>query len=230
MLVGERIAGGDPSTHMVEQYLEFARHLGLPAEPRFVLPRDEAARARAAALARELGGAPILLHVGATKPANRWEPGRFGALARACLERFEAPVALTGGPGDREAAARAAASDPRIRDLCGETSLLELAELQRLARAVVSCDSGPMHLAASVGAPVVALFGAADERRTGPYGPRHRVVRLDLACTPCGLRRCPLPRHACMLDLEVEPVVAALAEILARGAGGAPRRDVPGRG
>ena len=215
LLTGEHLAAAPAALHMVDQYLEFARHLGLPVrEPRFALPHDAGACARAEEWLQAFGASPITIHLGATKPANRWPPERFGLLARACLARFGLPVVLTGGPAEREANALAARADPRIRDLSGTTSLLELAELQRRSRLVVSCDSGPMHLAAAVGATVVALFGAADERRTGPYGARHRVVRTRPECAPCGLRRCSQPRHACMEDLGVEQVLEAIASAL----------------
>jgi lipopolysaccharide heptosyltransferase II len=216
LLTRERIAPADPSAHMVEQYLGFVRHLGIdPGEPVFELPADPRASARAERLVAELGAAPIAIHVGATKAANRWEPERFGDLARACLERSGVPVCLTGGPSDREAAAIAARAYPRIRDLCGATGLLELAELQRRSRLVVSCDSGPMHLAAAAGATVVALFGPSDERRTGPWGARHAVVRTSPECAPCNAKLCARPRHDCMLDLTVERVLAAVEAKLA---------------
>lgn len=214
----EQIAAGDRQAHMVTQYMEFVRHLGLPADaPPIELPRDARAMQRAEQWLSELGAAPILLHVGASKPANRWLPERFGDLARACSSEFGVPVCLTGGPQDRELAARALAraGDARCLDFAGRTALLELAELQRRSLVTVSCDSGPMHLAAAAGAPVVALFGAADPRRTGPWGAAHRVVRTMPPCAPCNQRECPLPRHACMEDLTVEQVLATIKSVVA---------------
>lgn len=175
----ERLAPRPGVRHRVEEYLEVARHLGCAAEaPRHLLPRDEAAEAWAAALLEELGAAPLLLNLGASKPANRWAPERFGELARVLAAEGGAPPCLTGGPEDRAAAARAlAASGPLVRDLVGHTSLRQFAALARRARVFVGCDTGPMHLAAAVGTPVVALFGPADPARTGPYGAEHVVVR-----------------------------------------------------
>lgn len=173
----ERIPMAATSRHMLEQYLDAARHLGCAARtPRRLLPRDAAAEAWAAALVSELGGPPIVLNLGASKPENRWAPERFGELARALAP--ELPVVLTGGPDDRVAAAEARAhAGASVRDLVGATALLQLAELARRARLFVSCDTGPMHLAAAVETPVVALFGPADPARTGPWGAGHRVVR-----------------------------------------------------
>jgi len=199
LLPTERIAPGRPGTHMLEWYLEFVDHLGLP-RPRVPrrLPHDEAAVSWAEAELRTLGGAPVLLNLGASKPPNRWAPARFGELAATLARELDAPIGLTGGPEDFALVERvraAAGVDAIARSWTGATSLLQLAELARRARLFVSCDTGPMHLAAAVGTPVVALFGPADPRRTGPWGDGHRVVR-----SPTG--------H--MPDLGVEPVLEAV--------------------
>jgi ADP-heptose:LPS heptosyltransferase len=177
----ERLPAGRRTSHMVLQYLEFVRYLGLSAfgaVHRF--PESPAAEAYAQALLAELGQAPIVLNLGASKPENRWPAERFGRLARRLLDELAFPLVLTGGPGDTPLAARVLAElgNPRgLKDLVGATGLLELLEVLRRARLVVSCDTGPMHLAAAVQTPVVALFGPADPSRTGPFGEAHRVVR-----------------------------------------------------
>ena len=143
-------------------------------------------------------------------------PERFGALA-AALARDGLSVCLTGGPDDRAAAerARAAAGNAAVRDLVGQTSLRELVALSARARLFVGCDTGPMHLAAALGVPVVALFGPADPARTGPFGAGHVLVRVPPPCAPCGRKTCNQPRHACMEDLDVERVLAAVRARLA---------------
>jgi len=212
----ERLAPGEGGAHMLTQYLAFARRLGARAEaPRHAFPADPAAEARATALVAELGGAPVLVNLGASKPANRWAPERFGALA-AELARDGWPVCFTGGPDDRPAAERArGAAGAAVRDLVGATSLRELVALTARARLFVGCDTGPMHLAAAHGVPVVALFGPADPARTGPFGAGHVVLRETPPCAPCGQKTCPLPRHACMQDLALERVLAAARARLA---------------
>ncbi len=223
---GERIAAGAPEAHMLDQYMEFATHLDLPATPRRSLPLDPAAEEFAEELLRCLGGPPLLVNLGATKPANRWPAERFGHLARQLAATARGPVCLIGGPDDREAAAEAlAAAGPgaEVRDLAGSTDLPQLIALLRRARLFVGCDTGPMHLAAALNVPLLALFGPADERRTGPYGwdrpklvqaPAPRVLRLTPDCAPCGAKRCPLEYRVCMLDLDVEAVfTAALAQL-----------------
>jgi ADP-heptose:LPS heptosyltransferase len=107
-----------------------------------------------------------------------------------------------------------------VRSLVGETSLRQLCALSARARLFVGCDSGPMHVAAAQGTPVVALFGPADPRRTGPYGAGHRVVRVPPPCAPCNRRTCNQPRHACMEDISVARVLAAARDVLAGAAVG----------
>ena len=209
----ERIPGGSPAAHMVEHYLEFARYLGVEDPvPRHVLPTNAGAETWADALLEDLGAAPILVNLGATKPANRWDSGRFGELAVALGRELDAPVLLTGSEADREAeqgALAAVGSAEGVRSTVGLTSLVQLVSLTRRARLFVGCDTGPMHIAAACGVPVVALFGPADPRRTGPFGDSHRVVRVPPPCAPCNRQTCNQPRHACMEDITVELVVAA---------------------
>jgi len=216
----ERIAPGDPGAHMVAQYLEVARHLGCAVErPRHPLPAEAGAATWAEELVGELGAQPLVLGIGASKPANRWPPERWGALGAASRRELGLPVCLVGAPQEAEAARRAlrsAGDGAGVRDLVGRTSLLQLAALEASARLFVGCDSGPMHLAAALGTPVVALFGPADPRRTGPFGDGHRVVRVPPPCAPCNLKRCDQPRHACMEDISVEHVLEAVRRTLAR--------------
>ena len=195
----ERIPPGDPQAHMVEQYLEFARYLGVEAEPVRELPSDPEADAWAEAQVERMGAAPLQLNLGASKPENRWPAERFGELTVALRRELGVPVCLTGGPADRETAEVAlgvAGRTPEgVHDLVGQTSLRQLVSLSARARLYVGCDTGPMHVAAACGTPVVALFGPADPRRTGPFGVGHRVVR---------------PASRRMDDIPVEEVLEAV--------------------
>lgn len=177
----ERLPAGRPQAHMITQYLDFVKYLGLPRlAPKRRLPEDLEARTWAEALVEQLGRPPIVLNVGASKVKNRWRADRFGELAGQVIEQLELPVVLSGGPGDMalaDAAWTALGGSPQALNLVGETSIPQVIELARIARVFVSCDTGPMHLAAAVGTPVVALFGPANPERTGPYGEDHRIVR-----------------------------------------------------
>jgi len=139
-------------------------------------------------------------------PAKRWPPRHFAALA-AAKQADGWQVWLFGSAGDREAAAAISATV----DLTGRTSLDQAVALLSLADAVVSNDSGLMHVAAALDRPQVALFGPSDPLRTGPRNPAARVLRLGLECSPCNKRVCPLGHHRCLEDLTPEQALAALS-------------------
>ncbi len=179
MLTNERIPAGPKRAHMVDQYLEFARHLGI-AHPvaRHVLPPDLEAESWAEDQIRNWGSAPVILNLGASKPANRWPADRFGQLASLLADDLNAPVVLTGGSEDHDAAETVLACEgSRAINLTGATSLPQLIALLKHARLYIGCDTGPTHLAVAQGAPVLALFGPADPARTGPYGTRADILR-----------------------------------------------------
>ena len=108
-----------------------------------------------------------------------------------------------------------------VTRLDGQTTLRALAALYRLCGAVITTDTGPMHLAAAVGTPVVALFGPTAPWRTGPYGDGHVVVRAGLSCSPCFKRSChtgEFETMACMKRIAVEEVVEAVEVVGAQEA------------
>jgi len=209
LLTKERVAAGDRSAHMIEQYLEVARHLGCSGEAKRELPPAHEAEGQVAEWFAGFDRAPIQINLGASKPANRWAPERFGKLAAHIVDELETPVFFTGAPNERDLAEKALAvcgNSKLVMDLVGKTSLPELWSASRCARLFIGCDTGPMHLAAAVGTPVLALFGPAASRRTGPFGDGHRIVQTSPPCAPCGLKHCNQPRHACMEDLTVSMV------------------------
>ena len=139
-------------------------------------------------------------------PAKRWLLHRYALLADRLVGALHADVLIFGSPAERplaEEIARAMKHTPVI--LAGGTSLRQLMALLAQCHLVVSNDSGPMHLAAALGLPVLAIFGSTDERATGPVGSRTRVIRHPVACSPCGLRECPIDLR-CMKGVTVEDV------------------------
>jgi len=153
-------------------------------------------------------------------PSTRWDKKcwpapRFGRLAAAIRQAHGIPSILVGGADDRARGDdAAAASDGAAANLCGRTTLRQLAALIERATVVVTADSTPMHLAAAMGRPLVALFGPTNPARTGPYGRAGDVLLVDdLDCSPCYYRRltqCP-HGHACMERLAVETVAAEVS-------------------
>jgi heptosyltransferase-2 len=145
-------------------------------------------------------------------PAKRWPADRYAQLADRLIGGLHADVLIFGSRAERPLAEELAHKmnyTPTI--LAGETSLRQLMALLAQCRLVVSNDSGPMHLAAALGLPLIALFGSTDERATGPLGPRARVVQHHVPCSPCGLRQCPID-FRCMIGLTVDQVYRAALE------------------
>jgi heptosyltransferase-2 len=130
------------------------------------------------------------------------------------LAREGAQVALVGGPAERPVAeAIAAQMAAPARVLCGETTLPEMVGVLSHLRGLVTNDSGPMHVAAALGVPVVAVFGPTDWRETHPVGDGHRLVREPVHCSPCLLRECPID-HRCMRRVTVDRVTTEALALL----------------
>ena len=162
------------------------------------------------------GGAPERRFVAVSPVAfwetKLWEEEKFAELCDRVWWETGLPVILTGGDAGPLDSIRKRMKTEAI-NLGGRTTLRELAYLYRQAALVITTDSGPMHLAAAMGTPLVALFGPTDPLRTGPYGPGHRVIRRGLACMPCLQKRCETKQ--CMREIEVGEVLTATKEILA---------------
>jgi heptosyltransferase-2 len=169
--------------------------LGPPPEAR------RAAERLLLALGRDPGRPLVVLEPGAAYGAAKcWPAERFGALARALRERGHDVVTI-GTDASRPLEAKvAAAAGPGLLRAAGRTADLGvLMGVLSLARLVVSNDTGPMHLAAALGTPVLALFGASDPVVSGPLGPGpRRVLYEPEPCSPCFLRECPVPGHPCL--------------------------------
>lgn len=155
-------------------------------------------------------------------PSKRWPWRRFAGLAGALRRaRPDIQEVIVGGPDEVWLGVRIHEETGRIHPLVGpDLDLSGLAAVLSHLDVLVTNDSGPMHLAAALGVPCVALFGPTDPDRTAPAGPGHRVVYTDRWCSPCFRRRCPLLHHKCLKEIGVEPVKEATLELLE-----APGRD-----
>jgi heptosyltransferase-2 len=142
-------------------------------------------------------------------PSKRWPPTHFADLARRFLERG-LQVWLVGSPNDTIAAKAvidAAGDSARdIRDLVGHTDLGTAIDLLSAGALVISNDSGLMHAAAAVGTSLIALFGSSSPVYTPPLSDSARVARIEIECSPCFKRECPLGHHRCMRDLAPDRV------------------------
>jgi lipopolysaccharide heptosyltransferase II len=164
------------------------------------------------------GSMPIIgLIPGARHETKRWPAINLARLADRCIEKGML-VALLGGERD-EPFSRAVSDSMSGRPILVRAggSLGQLAGLLSLCSAVVSPDSGPAHMAAALGVPLVTLFGPTSPERWAPVGPRVKVIGMDLACMPCsnhGSSTCPEGTHECLAALEPERVWQALSEIM----------------
>ena len=206
----ERMPRYDPDAHAVWRYLHVARYLGAPPTlPRFRLGLTPALPASLASLERPL----VVLHPGARWATKVWPAASWAHLADRLSREKGLAVVITGSAGDRELVAQIMTHmQGKTLNLAGRTSLAELAGVMSKAMVAITADTGPMHLAAALGTKVVAIFGPTAPWRTGPFGAGHRVVRLDLACSPCFKRRCPEPR--CLTGLSPDAVLAAVEKSL----------------
>jgi heptosyltransferase-2 len=146
--------------------------------------------------------------------SKMWPASSFGELARRLRTRgLEVVVVI--GPGE-EAIGRAVgeASSDRLPVVGSNTDVAGLAGVVSQLSLLVGNDSGPMHVAATVGVPAVALFGPTDPERTRPLGDRHVVLRRQLDCAPCGHRRCPFGHTACLHELPVDTVERSVLDLL----------------
>lgn len=150
--------------------------------------------------------------------AKRWLPERFAAAAAAIAGRCAASVSVFGSPAEHplceQVAAEIRACGVEARNLAGATSLEEFIRLASRCMLFLTNDSGAMHVAAALGVPTVAVFGATDPDATAPLGPRVRLVREPVECSPCLLRECPID-HRCMTRVSADRAVAAALELLA---------------
>ena len=157
------------------------------------------------------GGYVLMVPGAAYGPAKSWPWERY---RRACEEIVrDVPVVLSGSAGDRAPCDRIAAGLPGVANLAGETSLGEFFALVEGARVMVANDSGAPHVAASLGVPVVTLFGSTSPAWTAPQGPRVQILQHKVHCNPCFRRTCPTQLE-CFNGIEPSEVVASVRRAL----------------
>lgn len=196
---------------------------GEPDTTRLTVP--EPARQHAETV---LAGAPrplVGVHASGGRPVKQWDAARFGETASRLARRHGATIVLTGTDADRvlvDAVRTALPADVRAIDLAGGLDLVQLAAVLERLDLLVTGDTGPMHLAAAVGTPIVAIFGPSDPARWGPLARSARVVSTELWCRPCNRIRLPPTRCTgrtpdCLASVEVDDVCRAAADLLRAG-------------
>ena len=196
---------------MVERFAALAAANGAELERPLPAPRLQVqAEQRAAVLAKfalTLDKPVAVFCPGAEYgPAKRWPPHYYAELAQHLHAQGYA-VWLIGSPKDKDVADKIVAlGNQQVINLCGNTDLVEAIALMACADLVVSNDSGLMHIAAALNRPLLAIFGSSSPQFTPPLSDQAQVLKLDLPCSPCFKRECPLGHFDCMLKLTPQEV------------------------
>ena len=159
----------------------------------------------------DLARRPIIgINPSAGFESKQWEEVRFAELADRISEELGCSILLTWGPGEKFKAQQISAHMKQKNWIAPPTSILESIALYKRMALLVSCDSGPLHLAAAVGIPTVSIFGPTDPVRNGAYGVNHEAIYKVLACSFCWKKTCPLGTKECMQQVTVDEVFQAV--------------------
>jgi heptosyltransferase-2 len=212
----------------MHEYLHLAAILGAnpdPLPPKLEVTGAELQKAQQTFLSQLSGKAPeqwpILLGLNPSAqygPAKCWPAANFVSVARSVSSRLGNCLWLTVGSGSdaKLCADIAKLAGGNMVNLAGKTSLRELMALLKLCRALLTNDSGPMHVAAALGTPVIVPFGSTTPELTGPGlpgDPRHRLLSSAAPCSPCFRRTCPIDLR-CMTGITPEQVTEAVLQVL----------------
>ena len=209
----------DNARRLVGALFDHPARTDLP--PALVVPSE--AHHNAERLLASAGRPLIAMHVSGGRPIKQWDAARFAETARRLISSLDATIVLTGSPDDRAIvdAVKQRLPPGRAIDVSGDVDLLTLAGILDRVDLLITGDTGPMHLAAAVNTPIVAIFGPSDPARYGPRGPSDRIVRVDLPCAPCNRIRLPPERCVghipdCLALVTADSVFAAARSVLDR--------------
>jgi heptosyltransferase-1 len=206
-------------THAVDWYLEVLPRLGVPVDWTFQWLPSRLPVARAVREKWAVGNFRwLIIQPGARWLNKQWPAEYFaGLVQRLAASQPALRFAILGGPEDAPLGKIIAQAEPRrCLDLTGKISLPEMVEWIRLSELMVTNDTGPMHVAAALGTPVIALFGPTEPRRTGPYRQLEHVLQLELPCVPCMKSRCAYVKPLeCLRALPPAAVFDAVQKRLA---------------
>jgi len=200
--------------HEVENFLDCLRVIGVPIgsthlELWTTPEQDLKVNALLAEAGWKAGDLKVIIHAAASLPAKQWPLDRFAEIMRTLRDQYQARFVYTGAKADSPLY-EAIETQGHFNglNLCGVTSLRENIAVYRACDIFFGVDSGPMHMAAAAGVPVVALFGPTDERKWGPWGEGHSVVSKRLACHPCKPHKCN--NHRCMNQISADDALQAV--------------------
>lgn len=216
------LSGETKRLHHVEYYLRMLGNFGITAGSgslSLMVTVEEEREAARVLLEAGIDSSDCLIGInpGATYgAAKRWYPERFAAVADELCRKWGAKAVITGGPTERQIASEiVSAMEAKVLNLAGSTAVRELMALIKRCDFFITNDSGPMHIAAAFGVPLVAIFGPTDHTTTSPFSDRAVVVRQEEKCAPCMKRECPTDHH-CMTAVTAEDVLAAAESLRSR--------------
>ncbi len=217
-----RVPRPSSATHAVDWYLNVIRHLNIPVHWDFEwMPANEYMRAVVVQKWQPQPWRWMAIIPGARWGNKRWPVEHFTELVKQASGEFPAfRLVILGGKSDAGLGAQIASGAPdRCLNLTGKTTLLEMVEWIRLSEVVVSNDTGPMHIAAALKKPTVALFGPTNPLRTGPYGQVNDVMRIALPCAPCMKDTCSFVKPLeCLRGIPPHSVLEVVRQRLMRAA------------
>jgi heptosyltransferase-1 len=194
--------------HVIEINLGLLQPIGLSvASPEFPIEQTDSELTRR--LIDETQGRYALLNPGAAWPNKRWPAARLGAIASILRSKFDLISLVLWGPGEEALAGEVVAAAGGAAVLTPRTTIADLVALARGASVMISGDTGPTHVAAAVGTPLVGIYGPTRAVRNGPFSPRDVVVSRESICQCHHLRKCRVDRM-CLFDIEVAEVAAAV--------------------
>ncbi|MDY6822907.1 MAG: lipopolysaccharide heptosyltransferase I [Thermodesulfobacteriota bacterium] len=219
LFLNQRVPAISMEIHALVRSLQMLSAIGIPAseenDVEYGIPVTEEDEKRAMVLLKRAKDGRSF--VAALNPMAKWDTKlwtteKFARLADRLIEYHDTAVVFTGGPEDAGAIEeiRLLMDHPAL-NIAGQTGLGELAALYGQVDMVVTTDTGPMHIAAAMKAPVVAIFGPTAPWRTGPFGTNKRVVQTGLDCSPCFKRNCTT--RQCMTAITVDQVLTAVHEL-----------------
>lgn len=200
--------------HEVQYYRNLLRHFGIcgtVGTPFLYVTPEEDQEAALFLAEQGITGQPLLgINAGASfGSAKRWYPERFAQVAAQLSQEWGARIILFGGPDEQDIVKIIADNlDSNCLNMTGKTSVRRLMALIKRCSLFITNDSGPMHIAAAFGVPLVAVFGPTDHSSTSPFTDRAIIVRMHTDCAPCKLRQCPT-NHCCMTAISADVVLEA---------------------
>lgn len=225
------VPNGSAPVHQVEYYWNLLKPLGLAGGaplPTLFVSADEKRTVDVRLASAGINSSDLIIGInpGSTYgSAKRWSSDRFAEVARRLVRRLEqaesahVAVVILGAKGEESLGKDIAAQlGGRSVVLSGATTIRDLMAVVKRCRLLITNDTGPMHIAAAFGVPVVAVFGPTDWRTTSPYGQERSIVREAVDCAPCLLRECPID-HRCMTRVSVEKVYETSVKQLERSSG-----------